>query len=259
MKKIIYSLTFIVLLISCSSPAPYGEPQVNPLEIQKSFMDWWTYHYNNVMLSRDFVGLDANSKEISKQEFLKALGDGGFIPIRLKSTNEEKFYYQLFKIETSSDTSIQATIAQESFTTLQNFKKEGTPFPKFSYKDLDGNLITNENLKGKIVVVKCWFIHCVACIDEFPQVNAMVAKYKNRKDIVFISLAEDSPEQLRAFLIKRPLLYSTVPNLKTYMNTTLQINGFPTHFIVNKQGVIEKVTSNYHDLEVALDKVSKIN
>ena len=259
MKNIFYSLSFFILLISCSNSTPYGEPEVNPLEIQKNFMDWWTYHYSKVMLSRDFIGLDANTKEISKEEFLIALRDGGFIPIRLKSLDDEIYYYKLFKIEASSDTSIQATIAEEAFSTLHNFKKEGKPFPEFSFKDLDGNLITNDNLKGKVVVVKCWFIHCVACVAEFPQVNAMAAKYKNRKDIVFVSLAEDTPEQLRAFLIKRPLLYSVVPNLKEYMNKTLQINGFPTHFIVNKEGVIEKVTSNNHDLEVALEKVSEIN
>ncbi|MDG2433363.1 TlpA disulfide reductase family protein [Flavobacterium sp.] len=256
MKNIFYRFAFFLLLVSCSNATHYGSPEVNPLEIQKNFMDWWTYHYNNVMLSRDFFGLDANAKEISKEEFLIALRDGGFIPIRLNSSNEENFHYQLFKIEPSSDTSIQATIAEEAFSTLHNYKKEGTAFPNFSFKDLDGNLISNDNLKGKIVVVKCWFIHCVACIEEFPEVNAMAAKYKNRKDIVFISLAEDTPEQLRTFLAKRPLSYSVVPNLKLYMNETLQINGFPTHFIVNKEGIIEKVTSNYHDLAVALQQVS---
>jgi peroxiredoxin len=257
MKNIFYSLSLLILLISCSSPTPYGKPEVDPIEIQKNFMDWWTYHYKSVMLSRDFVGLDSNAKEISKEEFLKALNDGGFIPIRLESKNKAIFYYKLFKIEPTSDTSIQATIAEEAFSTIQNYKKEGKPFPVFSFKDLDDNLITNENLKGKIVVVKCWFIHCVACIAEFPEVNKMAMKYKDRKDIVFISLAEDSPEQLKAFLIKKPLLYSVVPNLKMYMNTTLKINGFPTHFIVNKKGIIKKVTSNYHDLEVALEQVSK--
>jgi thiol-disulfide isomerase/thioredoxin len=256
MKNTIASLILFVLLVSCTGANPYGNPEVDPLKIQENFMDWWTYQYNNIMLSRDFIGLDANAKEISKETFLQALSNGGFIPIRLKSTNEEIFYYQLFKIDTSSDTSIQATIAQESFTTLQNFKKEGKPFPVFSFKDLDGNLITNENLKGKTVIIKCWFIHCVACVAEFPQVNAMAAKYKNRKDIVFISFAEDSPEELLAFLAKRPLLYSVVPNLKTYMNSTLQINGFPTHYILNKRGVIQKVTSNYHDLEVALENAN---
>jgi hypothetical protein len=101
----------------------------------------------------------------SKEEFLKALNDGGFIPIRL-GLKQSDLFYKLFKIEPTSDTSIQATIAEEAFSTIQNYKRRKT-FPVFSFKDLDDNLITNENLKGKIVVVKCWFIHCVACIAEF--------------------------------------------------------------------------------------------
>jgi peroxiredoxin len=41
--------------------------------------------------------------------------------------------------------------------------------PDFSFKDLNGNLITNEKYEGKIVVIKCWYIHCAACIKEFQR------------------------------------------------------------------------------------------
>jgi hypothetical protein len=44
------------------------DPEVDPNEI-KNFMDWWSYQYNEIMLSRDFVALDSNSKEISKRLF----------------------------------------------------------------------------------------------------------------------------------------------------------------------------------------------
>ncbi|MBP2283911.1 peroxiredoxin [Flavobacterium sp. CG_23.5] len=256
MKKIIYILAFFVLFISCSGQTKLGKPEVNPVEIQKKFMDWWTYQYNNIMLSIDFVPLDSNSKEITKEAFLQALSDGNYIPIRLKS-DKNVFYYKLFKIEPTSDTSIKATISEAAFNEKQNLKKEGKPFPKFSFKDLNGNLITNENLKGKIVVIKCWYIHCTACIKEFPEVNNLVKKYKDRKDVIFISLAEDTPEQLMLFLEKKPLSYSVVPDMKTYMNLTLQLNAFPTHFIINKEGTIAKVLSDYKSLEVALKKVSK--
>jgi thiol-disulfide isomerase/thioredoxin len=110
-------------------------------------------------------------------------------------------------------------------------------------------------MKGKIVVIKCWYIHCAACIKEFPEVNNLVRKYKDRKDIIFISLAEDTPEQLKSFLVKKPLSYSVVPNMKDYMNLTLQLNAFP-HFIINKDGSIAKVMSDYKSLVVALAKVS---
>ena len=105
-------------------------------------------------------------------------------------------------------------------------------------------------MKGKIIVIKCWYIHCAACIKEFPQVNALVSKYKDRKYIVFVSLAEDTPEQLKTFLGRKPLLYSVIPNMKEYMNNALQLNSFPTHFIINKEGIISKVLPNFESLEV---------
>lgn len=256
MKKIFYALSLVVIFTSCTSQTKLGNPEVNPSEIQRKFMDWWTYQYNEIMLSRDFVALDSNSKEITKETFLKVLSEGNYIPIRLES-DKDVFYYKLFKIEATSDTSIKASISEVAFNEIQNYKKEGEPFPEFSFKDLNDNLITNENLKGKIVVVKCWYIHCAACVKEFPEVNQLVEKYKNRKEIVFISLAEDSPEQLQPFLVRKPLSYSVVPNMKTYMNLTLQLNAFPTHFIINKEGLIVKVLSDSKSLEVALAKASK--
>lgn len=257
MKKSISLIITFIFFISCSGQSGYGNPEVDPAKIQSKFVDWWTYQSKNIMLSRDFIAFDSSSKEISKEAFLDQLANGNFIPIRLKS-EDGIYYYKLFKIEPKTDTSIKATINQIGFDALKNYKMEGTAFPKFSFKDLDGNLVTNESMKGKIIVIKCWYIHCASCIKEFPQVNALFSKYKDRKDIVFISLAEDTPEQLRAFLARKPLSYSVIPNMKEYMNEKLDLNAFPTHFILDKEGLIKKVVSNYESLEVALAKESKL-
>jgi hypothetical protein len=60
-------------------------------------MDWWTYHYKKVWCFQRFVGLDSNAKEISKEEFLKALNDGGFIPIRLSLKTKRSFIISSLK------------------------------------------------------------------------------------------------------------------------------------------------------------------
>jgi len=256
MKKI--SILFFITLIftSCSGQTKYGEPEVDPIAIQSKFMDWWNYQYKNIMLSRDFVALDVTSNEISKEAFLKELLEGNTIPIRLHS-DDSLIYYKLFKIEPTSDTSIKATISQSAFDEYEHFKMEGKPFPKFEFNDLEGNVVSNETMKGKIIVIKCWYIHCAACVKEFPDVNKLAEKYKNRNDILFISLAEDTPQQLKSFLSKKPLSYSVVPNMKIYMNETLHLNAFPTHFILDKEGKIAKVLPNYESLEVALEIESK--
>jgi peroxiredoxin len=255
-KSIAFIITFLIFTYS-SGQTKYGNPEVDLIQIQKDYSSWWTYQSKNIMLSRDFVALDTLSREISKETFLDQLVNGSYIPIRLKS-QDSICYYMLFKIEPNSDTSIKATINQEAFDAFKNFKMENSPFPKFSFKDLNENLVSNETMKGKIVVIKCWYIHCAACIKEFPDVNQLVEKYKNREDVLFVSLAEDTPEQLKVFLKRKPLSYSVIPNMKIYMNEILQLNAFPTHFIINKDGLIAKVVNNYKSLEVALEEESKL-
>lgn len=251
------SITIILLFLIITSGYAQSNPEVDPIQIQKTYTDWSVYQSKKIMLSRDFVALDSNSKEISKESFLDQLVNGNFIPIQLKS-EDLVYYYKLFQIQPKSDTSIKATINQIGFDALKNYKMEGTLFPKFSFKDLNGNLVTNESMKGKIIVIKCWYIHCTPCIREFPQVNKLTEEYKDRKDIVFISLAEDSPEQLKTFLARKPLSYLVIPSMKEYMNEALQLNSFPTHFILNKEGIIAKVLPNFESLEVALAKESKL-
>jgi len=255
-KSINLILLFLIFNVSFAQ-SKFGNPEVDPIQIQKTYTEWSAYQSKNIMLSRDFIALDSNSKEISKETFLNQLANENYIPIRLKS-EDSKYYYKLFEIQPNSDTSIKATINQIGFDAHKNFEMEGTQFPKFSFKDLNGNLVSNESMKGKIIVIKCWYIHCTPCIKEFPQVNKLADEYKDRKDILFISLAEDAPEKLKAFLAKRPLRYSVVPNMKVYMNESLQLNSFPTHFILNKEGMIVKVLPNFKSLEVALEKESKL-
>ena len=256
MKKKIGIIVLVFMFQYTFCQAKYGEPEINPISVQRNFIDWSKYQNENIMLSSDFVAFDVDAKEISKEDFLNKLINENDIPIRMKS-DSDKLFYKLFKIETTSDTSIKATIAQTAFEELENYKKEGQQFPEFKFTDLNGNIITNASMRGNIVVIKCWYIHCASCIKEFPAVNQLVEKYKDRKDIVFISLAEDTPEQLKAFLTKKPLSYSVIPNMKQYMNQTLQLNAFPTHFIINKEGFIAKVVPNVQSLEVALEIESK--
>lgn len=255
-KSISFIIAFLIFSTSFAQ-SNHETPEVDAIQIQKIYTDWSAYQSKNIMLSRDFIAFDSNSKEISKESFLNQLANENYIPIRLKS-DDSKYYYKLFEIQPDSDTSIKATINQIGFDAHKNFEMEGTQFPKFSFKDLNGNLVSNESMKGKIIVIKCWYIHCTPCIKEFPQVNKLAQEYKDRKDILFISLAEDAPEKLKAFLAKRTLAYSVIPNMKVYMNEALQLNSFPTHFILNKEGIIAKVLPNFESLEVALEKESKL-
>ena len=54
-------------------------------------------------------------------------------------------------------------------------------------------------------MVKCWFIHCVACIKEFPELNELVKINETNENVLFISLAEDNSKDLKTFFKQNPI------------------------------------------------------
>ncbi len=254
MKKpiLIIMLASLFIIISCSEKKESMIPNTDLSILETDFMQWWTYHSKNIILSSEFIPFNENSDQISKNDFLKKLTSGKFIALKLIS-KDSLTYYKLFKLDKNSDKGIGGTIKNVSAREYKHFKMEGTSFPKFSFTDLNGKTYTSENTKGKTIILKCWFISCKPCVAEFPQLNKLVEKYQNREDVLFISLTFDSKKELRNFLIKKPFDYAVVPDQKDFMEKTLKVHTYPTHFIIDKQGIIQKVVNKADEMISVLE------
>lgn len=223
------------------------EPKINLTELGMDFMKWWTYHSNNISLSSNFTSLNEKSDTIEKKQFLEKLITSNYIPVRLNS-NDGLETYKLFKLDSSANKSIGSTVKSESLTILKHSKMEGLPFPEFDLTDLNGNLYTNENTKGKTLILKTWFINCKACVAEFPDLNELVNKYKLKNDIIFVSLALDSKSELESFLQKKGFEYKVVPNQRDFIEKKLNLQIYPTHIIVDRNGIILKVVNKASEM-----------
>jgi peroxiredoxin len=248
-----FLLLSALTVTSCTQKPEYGNPVVQPNAILKDMIAFLTYQERNVRLSEDFTALGMDSEIITKVSFLTLLSSGEYLPVRLIS-KDSLSYYQLYKLDATANADIRLTLKSWGSRELSLFKFEGTTLPDFNFVDLEGNVFTKETTKGKILVLKCWYIGCQACVKEMPALNDMVNQYKDRKDIQFVSLAFDTKDELTAFLKKRPFMYSVVPDQKSFMRDVLNLHMYPTHFIVNKQGLINKVVNDGKALAAALKK-----
>ena len=90
--------------------------------------------------------------------------------------------------------------------------------------------------KEKITVINFWFIECKPCKMEIPDLNKLVEKYKGY-DVEFLAIALNKPDQLKDFLKKTDFDY-TVLSIEEQKTMALGIQGYPTHFILNRQGKV---------------------
>ncbi|WGH75043.1 TlpA disulfide reductase family protein [Tenacibaculum tangerinum] len=225
---------------------------VNIEDLQEDFDTWNTYTKENIDLMSTFVPIDDKGSSMDKGIFLTLLRTGAYIPV--KSEKKGKIHYQLMSIDDSTDEKIKKSIVSKAAIAHQYFKMEGKRLPDYDFVDLQGKAHNKEDTKGKLLVIKCWFITCKVCVEEFPELNELVDKYKDDK-IEFVSLAFDKKDELVNFLKTKEFKYPTIPEQKDYMAKKLKVKQYPTHLIVDANGVIMKMVSNVKTLTSELERI----
>lgn len=122
----------------------------------------------------------------------------------------------------------------------QNECYVGNYIPSFEIFTMDGKLINNESLKGKITVINFWFTACPPCVAEMPGLSQVSKKYA-KEDINFIAASIDSYETIERFIKKKGNFgFTLVPDASNLFYETLHIqSGFPTTIVIDEEGIIQ--------------------
>ena len=131
------------------------------------------------------------------------------------------------------------------------------PLKSFHLTDLNNKKWNSNELKGKVLVINFWFTACKPCIQEMPHLNKLVAE--NKDSVVFLGPAPENEAQVKKFLKKYSFDYTIIPSSLDYINT-MNIENFPTHLVVDKEGIIRQVFIGYAEdiqekLQTEIDKL----
>ena len=222
-----------------------------PAEILKDNNSFYNYISENLYaLTRKYKSFDAGGTAISKLNFLRELTTGKYLFLQTGTENKPEF--KLYLLNKKMQATYGDIVSAYTLNIYKDYKWVGRKFPAFNFTDINEKRYSNTSIKGKVLVLKCWYLHCGACVKEIPELNEMVTGYKNRGDIVFISLLMDDAAKTKAFMKGHTFNYAHVPGQWGFMNKKLNVTEFPTHFVVNKQGVIVNVVDNAQELQQSL-------
>lgn len=229
-----------------SSDATDSVFQIDRTKLTTDYTSWYNYAYYNVRLSHDFIGLDTDSTTINKIAFLNKLIEGNVVSLKTR-ISQGKPVYKLYELKSKNE-DFNSTIKQMAEIEMVHVKMEGAELPAYNFTDLNGKTYDNNSTKGKLLVVKCWFIGCTACVKEFPDLNKLVEENKDRDDLLFVSLAMDPKQDLINFLKTKEFKYAVIPETTSFMMDEMHINMFPTHLLIDRNGKIVKVVNKIEDL-----------
>jgi len=133
------------------------------------------------------------------------------------------------------------------------------PLKSFDLTDLNGKKWNLDELKGKLIVINFWFTACKPCIQEMPHLNGLV--FENSDSVIFLAPAPENESQIKRFLKKYSFDYIIIPSSLNYI-TEMNIENFPTHLVVDKEGIIRQVFIGYADdikekLQREINKLTK--
>ena len=134
----------------------------------------------------------------------------------------------------------------------------GQEAPAFTLEDLDGNSVSLQDYKGKVLLINFWATWCPPCKDEIPSLNQLHKKYSG-KDFAVIGISTDDKKKAIVKFIKKHKVDFIIPHDKDgKIMREYKVFSLPTSFLIDKQGNIVEKFLGPHDW-VEKDFLKKID
>jgi peroxiredoxin len=112
--------------------------------------------------------------------------------------------------------------------------------PTFSIKGLDGQGISNQSLRGRVVLLDFWATWCTPCLKSMPELQAMHEKYADRGlSVVGVSIDEGGVKKVKKFVSSRKLTYPiAMDSGKAPAWESFRVKAVPAAFLIDRDGRI---------------------
>lgn len=117
----------------------------------------------------------------------------------------------------------------------------GFQAPHFTLTGLDNQAYKVAGKRDKPVILNFWASWCGPCRMEAPDLQKVYEKYGQQVDLYAVNVtSNDSPEAASAFVQSFKLSFPIPMDVDGSIANRYQVQAFPTTYLIDKQGVIQK-------------------
>jgi peroxiredoxin len=129
-------------------------------------------------------------------------------------------------------------VAGAGFTTLNH----QAAAPASTFTRLDGQPVTLQSLRGKVVMVNFWATSCTTCVGEMPRMIDTYNKFKSQgMEFVAVAMSYDRPDYVVNYTQTRKLPFTVAYDATGALAKAWgDVNMTPTTFVIGKDGAILK-------------------
>lgn len=112
------------------------------------------------------------------------------------------------------------------------------PLPRFVAKTLDGERITTESIKGKVVLLDFWATWCPPCKSEEPVIEKIVQDF-SKESLLIIAINMGEPRRrVRKYLESSPRSSKVVLAEDTTLAAICNAQSYPFHVVIDREGQV---------------------
>lgn len=122
--------------------------------------------------------------------------------------------------------------------------RSGVPAADFTCPDVNGNMVSLSDFKGKVVVVDVWATWCGPCKQQIPHFKKLEEEMQG-KDVVFIGVSVDEAKDKQKWMdfVKKEELGGVQLHASGWSKITkdYKITGIPRFMVFDKKGNVVPV------------------
>ncbi len=153
-----------------------------------------------------------------------------------------------------------ATNAEDARKMIENPRRAREPFaPDFSITSSEGEYLSLDELKGKVVLLDFWGTWCGPCVASVPGLRELNKRFANNSSFVMISVSSDgSEEKWKDFIGKEKMVWPQFLDRERTVIRAFRVNAYPTYVLLDAEGIIRYRTSGMSlDKEAILEDAVK--
>ena len=134
---------------------------------------------------------------------------------------------------------------------IENPRRAREPFaPDFSITTSEGEYISLDELKGKVVLLDFWGTWCPPCVESVPGLRELNRRFAKESSFVMISVSSDGDEdKWKDFVAKEKMVWNQYLDRDHKVQRAFRVSAFPTYILLDGDGVIR-----YRSSGMSLDK-----
>ncbi len=115
--------------------------------------------------------------------------------------------------------------------------KEGYLAPKFTLRNLRGNLEGLDDHAGKVIVVNFWATWCAPCVKEMPSFETLYRRFRSQGlTVLAVSLDKDRSAKVQEFVDKYKLSFPVLLDTEGVAEKLYPSFTIPFTYVIDKQG-----------------------